>query len=84
VADKQYLNGGQPNETPPLAAYYLYTSHQLISLFRLLQQTVEDWAAWHLWHGSPILAACCFLAVDNVQVCYSFFFFSFTFFYNFY
>ncbi|XP_060599181.1 WD repeat-containing protein 17-like [Ruditapes philippinarum] len=34
---------------------------------QLLQQTVEDWAAWHLWHGSPILAACCFLAVDNVQ-----------------
>ncbi|XP_053398741.1 WD repeat-containing protein 17-like [Mercenaria mercenaria] len=34
---------------------------------QLLQQTVEDWAAWHSLHGSPVLAACCFLAVDNPQ-----------------
>lgn len=34
---------------------------------QLLCETVEDWAAWHSRYGSPVLAACCFLAVDNPQ-----------------
>ena len=39
-----------------------------MSTFSLLKKTVSELAESHFRNGSPVLAACCHLAVDDCQV----------------
>lgn len=39
-----------------------------LKLFRLLKMTTSELAEWHFLNGSPILAACCHLSVDDTKV----------------
>lgn len=49
----------------------MYVQNICCSLSRLLHKVTKDLAEWYFQDGRAVLAACCHLAVDDIEVQHS-------------